>query len=150
MYRRIHNEIFELKKKKRKIKYMRRLDNFFRDRDSMSVVNLKDPSKSHILLIIDEIDFLINKNQNLLYNIFNWTTYEYSKLIVISISNTLDLPEHLLPKIRSRMGNNKLMFKPYNKDELIEIIESKGIDYEKFSSDSIKLCCMKVSLLMEI
>ena len=49
----------------------------------MSVVNLKDPSKSHILLIVDEIDFLINKNQNLLFNIFNWTTYENSKLIVI-------------------------------------------------------------------
>ena len=147
MYKRIHNEIFDLKKKKRKIKYIQRLDNFFRNRDSISVVNLRDPSKSHILLIVDEIDFLINKNQNLLYNIFNWTTYENSKLIVISISNTLDLPEHLLPKIRSRMGNNKLMFKPYNKDELIEIIESKGIDYEKFSADSIKLCCMKVSAI---
>ena len=147
MYKRIHNEIFDLKKKRRKIKYIQRLDNFFRNRDSISVVNLRDPSKSHILLIVDEIDFLINKNQNLLYNIFNWTTYENSKLIVISISNTLDLPEHLLPKIRSRMGNNKLMFKPYNKDELIEIIESKGIDYEKFSADSIKLCCMKVSAI---
>ena len=147
MYRRIHNEIFDLKKRKKKLKYIQRLDRFFRDRDSMSVVNLKDPSKSHILLIVDEIDYLINKNQNLLYNIFNWTTYEYSKLIVLSISNTLDLPEHLLPKVRSRMGNNKLMFKPYNKDELIEIIESKGIDYQKFSSDSIKLCCMKVSAI---
>ena len=136
MYKRIHNEIFDLKKKRRKIKYIQRLDNFFRNRDSISVVNLRDPSKSHILLIVDEIDFLINKNQNLLYNIFNWTTYEYSKLIVISISNTLE-----------RMGNNKLMFKPYNKDELIEIIESKGIDYEKFSADSIKLCCMKVSAI---
>ena len=52
-----------------------------------------------------------------------------------------------MPKIRSRMGNNNLMFKPYNKDELIEIIESKGIDYQKFSADSIKLCCMKVSAI---
>ena len=43
------------------------------------------------------------------------------------------------------MGNNKLMFKPYNKDELIKIIKFKGIEYEKFTSDAIKLCCMKVA-----
>jgi Cdc6-like AAA superfamily ATPase len=45
------------------------------------------------------------------------------------------------------MGNNKLMFKPYNKDELIKIVKSKGVDYEKFTSDAIKLSCMKVAAI---
>jgi len=152
IYTRIYNFIFDpsnLKKRGRKKKknYIQKLDKFFNNRDNVNPVDLNDPTNSHIILVIDEIDFLINKGQNLLYNLFNWTTYDYSKLIVISISNTLDLPEHLLPKIKSRMGNNKLMFKPYNKDELMDIINYKGIDYNKFSSDAIKLCCMKVSAI---
>ena len=109
--------------------------------------SLNDPSNSHIILIIDEIDILINYTQNLLYNIFNWTTYEYSKLIVISISNTLDLPNRLLPKIRSRMGNNKIMFKPYNKEELRIIIKDRGIDLTLFSEDAIRLSCVKVAAI---
>ena len=40
------------------------------------MIHLNDPSNSHIILVIDEIDFLINKNQNILYNIFNCNTYE--------------------------------------------------------------------------
>ena len=150
IYKTIYDFIFvprtNRKGRKRRKNYIQKLDEFFKNRnDFNSSLKLKDPTNSHIIFVVDEIDFLINKNQNCLYNLFNWTTYEYSKLIIISISNTLDLPEHLLPKIKSRMGNNKLMFKAYNKDQLIEIIKSKDIDYEKFSEDSIKLSCMKVS-----
>ena len=147
VYKAIYNFIFSSKKGVTKQKCTHLLNKFFSNRKNYDIAHLNDPSNSHIILVIDEIDFLINKNQNLLYNIFNWTTYEESKLIVISISNTLDLPNHLTPKIKSRMGNNKLMFKPYNKDELIEIIKSKGIDYEQFTSDAIKLSSMKVAAI---
>jgi origin recognition complex subunit 1 len=129
---------------------MQKLDNFFKKREyieNKKKLEQKNPMDSHIILVVDEIDFLINKTQSLLYNLFNWTTYDYSKLIVITISNTLDFPDHLLPKIKSRMGNNKLMFKPYNKEELMDIIKFKGIDYDKYSDDAIKLCCMKVSAI---
>jgi Cdc6-like AAA superfamily ATPase len=129
-------------------KYIQLLDKFFAERKKFnSSSSLNDPTNSHILLIIDEIDILINSTQNLLYNIFNWTTYEYSKLIVISISNTLDLPNRLFPKIKSRMGNNKLMFKPYNKEELRIIIKDRGIDLQLFSEDAIRLSCVKVAAI---
>ena len=147
VYKTIYNFIFSSRKGVTSKKCTNLLNKFFSNRNNCDITRLNDPSNSHIILVIDEIDFLINKNQNLLYNIFNWTTYEESKLIVISISNTLDLPNHLIPKIKSRMGNNKLMFKPYNKDELIKIIKSKGVDYEKFTSDAIKLSCMKVAAI---
>ena len=145
----IYKFIFEKEKDKLNIKnYIQLLNNFFSHRKKYNSSNaLKDPSNCHILLIIDEIDILINSSQNLLYNIFNWTTYDYSKLIVISISNTLDLPNRLLPKIRSRMGNNRVMFKPYNKDELRIIIEDRGIDLNLFSSDAIRLSCVKVAAI---
>ena len=144
----IYNFIFTKQKNLTINKYIQLLDNFFSNREKYnSSFELNDPTNSHILLIIDEIDILINSSQNLLYNIFNWTTYEYSKLIVISISNTLDLPNRLFPKIKSRMGNNKIMFKPYNKEELRIIIKDRGIDLKLFSEDAIRLSCVKVAAI---
>ena len=144
----IYNFIFSKQKQYTVNKYIQLLDAFFSERQKYnSSTALNDPSNSHIVLIIDEIDILINYTQNLLYNIFNWTTYEYSKLIVISISNTLDLPNRLFPKIRSRMGTNKIMFKPYNKEELRIIIKDRGIDLQLFSEDAIRLSCVKVAAI---
>ena len=147
IYKAIYKFIFSSKKVPNNKKCTSLLNKFFSNRLNYDIAYLNDPSNSHIILVIDEIDFLINKNQNILYNIFNWTTYEEAKLIVISISNTLDLPNKLIPKIKSRMGNNKIMFKPYNKDELITIIKSKGVEFEKFTDDAIKLSCMKVAAI---
>ena len=145
----IYKFIFAKEKVKLNINnYIQLLDKFFSKRKKFNSSSaLNDPSNCHILLIIDEIDILINSSQNLLYNIFNWTTYEYSKLIVISISNTLDLPNRLLPKIKSRMGNNVIMFKPYNKEELRIIIKDRGIDLKLFSEDAIRLSCVKVAAI---
>ena len=145
----IYKFIFTKEKGKFNIKkYIQLLNEFFSKRKKYNSSRaLNDPSNSHILLVIDEIDILINNTQNLLYNIFNWTTYDYSKLIVISISNTLDLPNRLLPKIKSRMGDNILMFKPYNKEELRIIIKDRGIDLKLFSEDAIRLSCVKVAAI---
>ena len=147
IYKTIYQFIFSNKRKIRKKRYALLINNFFCDRNKANICHLNDPSNSHIILVIDEIDFLINKNQTFLYNLFNWSSYENSKLIIITISNTLDFPNRLIPKIQSRMGKNKIMFKPYNKDQLSTIIESKGIDFNHFSPDAIKLCCMKVSAI---
>ena len=149
VFRVIYEFIFAKEKGQLNIKkYIQHLNDFFSNRKKYNKnKSLNDPTNSHILLIIDEIDILINSSQNLLYNIFNWTTYDYSKLIVISISNTLDLPTRLLPKIRSRMGNNTIMFKPYNKDELKIIIEDRGIELDLFSQDAIRLSCVKVAAI---
>lgn len=145
----IYKFIFAKVKDKLNIKdYIQLLNEFFSNRKKYnSSSSLNDPTNCHIILIIDEIDILINNSQNLLYNIFNWTTYDYAKLIVISISNTLDLPNRLLPKIRSRMGDNIIMFKPYNKEELGIIIKDRGIDLSLFSQDAIRLSCVKVAAI---
>lgn len=150
VFRTIYNFIFAKKKSQGEItKYIQILDDFFKERKKYDSSNyLNDPTNSHIILVIDEIDILLNKSQNLLYNIFNWTTYVNSKLIIISISNTFDFPNKLLPKVKSRMGGfNKLMFKPYTKDELYIILKSKGIDTENFTSDALRISCLKVASL---
>ena len=142
----IYNFIFEDKSNKLIKTYIQLLDSFFINRNNYdSKPELNDPSNSHIILIIDEVDCFINQKQNLLYNIFNWTTYSNSKLIVISISNTLDLPQRLIPKVQSRIGTNKLMFKAYLKEDLCKIISTKIEDINLFSEDALKISSMKVA-----
>ena len=45
------------------------------------------------------------------------------------------------------MGNNVIMFKPYNKEELRIIIKDRGIDLKLFSEDAIRLSCVKVAAI---
>ena len=148
LYKSLYNFIFSKKEnqKIKSLKYIQILDNFFYERKNFdSNINLNDPSNGHIIIILDEIDFFINRTQYLLYYIFNWTTYPNSKLIIISISNLLNITNQLLPKIVSRFGQNKILFRPYNKEQIRIIIKYKGIDLQKFDEDAIKLSSMKVA-----
>ncbi|XP_022753586.1 origin of replication complex subunit 1B-like [Durio zibethinus] len=99
------------------------------------------------ILLIDELDLLVTRNQSVLYNILDWPTKPYSKLIVIGIANTMDLPEKLLPRISSRMGIQRLCFGPYNYQQLQEIISSrlKGID--AFEKQAVEFASRKVAAI---
>ncbi|KAG5566270.1 hypothetical protein RHGRI_002016 [Rhododendron griersonianum] len=98
------------------------------------------------ILLIDELDLLVTRNQSVLYNILDWPTKPHSKLIVIGIANTMDLPEKLLPRISSCMGIQRLCFGPYNYQQLQEIISTrlKGID--TFEKQAIEFASRKVGL----
>ena len=51
------------------------------------------------VLLVDEIDMLMTRDQSVLYNVFSWPHFPGARLAVIGIANTLDLPQRLLPKI---------------------------------------------------
>ena len=139
IFKNIYEFIFENKDKN----YIQNLNNFFEKRKTYdSNISLNDPSNAHIVLIIDEFDTLIN-NSKILYTISNWTEYEYSKLIVILISNKYFLNSD--KKILSRIGENKIMFKPYKEEELKTIINNKFGN--TFSEDAINLTCIKVATI---
>lgn len=99
------------------------------------------------ILLIDELDLLVTRNQSVLYNILDWPTRPNSKLIVIGIANTMDLPEKLLPRISSRMGIHRICFGPYNYQQLQEIIMSrlKGID--AFEKQAVEFASRKVAAI---
>ena len=63
--------------------------------------------------MIDEVDFLMTKEQTIYYNLFEWSNNPETKLCFIIIANTMDFPERLMPKITSRIGNKRLVFRPY-------------------------------------
>lgn len=57
---------------------------------------------------MDELDLLVTKKQTVMYNFFEWPNRPNSKLIVIAIANTMDLPERILTnKVSSRLGKEE-------------------------------------------
>lgn len=64
---------------------------------------------------------------------------------MIIIANTMDFPERLQPKLVSRMGNNRLVFKPYCQSEVKKIIEDRLMKSNRFTKDAIQYACKKMS-----
>ncbi|KAJ0264862.1 Origin of replication complex subunit 1B [Hirschfeldia incana] len=99
------------------------------------------------ILLIDELDLLVTRNQSVLYNILDWPTRPNSKLIVLGIANTMDLPEKLLPRISSRMGIQRLCFGPYNHTQLQEIISTRLNGIDAFEKQAIEFASRKVAAI---
>lgn len=95
--------------------------------------------KRPVVVLLDELDALVTKTQDIMYNFFNWTTYENAKLIVIAVANTMDLPERQLGnKVSSRIGFTRIMFTGYTYEELKKIIDFrlKGLNNSYFYEDT--------------
>jgi origin recognition complex subunit 1 len=54
--------------------------------------------KLPIILLVDELDIVCTKRQDVVYNILDWPTKPNTQLIVITIANTMDLPERYHPR----------------------------------------------------
>lgn len=120
------------------------LDEYFKKKDK-SESQLK--SQQMIVLLVDELDALVTKKQTLLYNLFDWPSNKNSGLIILAIANTMDLPERFLVKIKSRIGESRLVYQPYSRNQIEKIIRSRVPDKELFKKDSIKMIATKVSSL---
>lgn len=63
------------------------------------------PRRVPCVVLMDELDQLVTKDQSVMYNFFNWPGLRHSRLIVLAVANTMDLPERTLSnKISSRLG----------------------------------------------
>mmetsp|Transcript_21529 Transcript_21529/g.35671 ORF Transcript_21529/g.35671 Transcript_21529/m.35671 type:complete len:362 (-) Transcript_21529:43-1128(-) len=79
-----------------------------------------------ILAIIDEIDQLLCRGQEILYRLFQWTALKGSRLILIGIANSLDLTERFVPLLESENIRPVVtIFNPYKKDDLVEILKQR-------------------------
>lgn len=103
-------------------------------------------SRSCCVLLVDEIDYIMNQKQDVMYNLFNWPSLRHAKLVVIGIANTMDLPERLMPRVHSRMGLRRMTFSAYTRQQIERIIKSRlqGLT-ETFEDDAVELCARKVA-----
>lgn len=84
------------------------------------------PRRVPCVVLMDELDQLVTKNQSVMYNFFNWPGLRHSRLIILAVANTMDLPERTLSnKISSRLGLHRITFKGYTHPQLMQIIQSR-------------------------
>ncbi|XP_050053647.1 origin recognition complex subunit 1-like isoform X3 [Aphis gossypii] len=100
------------------------------------------------ILLVDEVDHICNRKQDVVYNILDWPSQTGSKVVVITIANTMDLPERVLRGcVTSRMGLTRLVFKPYTFQQLQEIIMNRLIGNSTFDPDAVQLVARKVAAI---
>lgn len=107
-----------------------------------------NPRRVPCVVLMDELDQLVTKNQSLMYNFFNWPNLPHSRLIVLAVANTMDLPERMLSnKISSRLGLTRVTFAGYTHAQLQEIITSRleSVPGEIVDPDAIQFAARKVA-----
>ncbi len=80
----------------------------------------------HLVLILDEIDYLVNTNDDTLYK-FTRSGEDTAPgfLTIIGISNDLRFKEALDPRVLSSLGEEELVFPPYTTEELRSILAER-------------------------
>lgn len=104
--------------------------------------------KEPILMLVDELDQLMTRKQDVLYRILDWP--QRSKIIVLAIANTFDLPERVMQRrVQSRLGLSRETFSPYTFHQLEEIIKSRlGKNLSRlFEESGIAFIARKVASL---
>ncbi|KAI9881018.1 MAG: Origin recognition complex, subunit 1 [Pleopsidium flavum] len=107
-----------------------------------------NPRRVPCVVLMDELDQLVTKNQSVMYNLFNWPGLRHSRLIVLAVANTMDLPERTLSnKISSRLGLTRITFPGYTHEQLMKIIQSRleGVPGNIVESDAIQFASRKVA-----
>ncbi|XP_063412447.1 cell division control protein 6 homolog [Mytilus trossulus] len=105
-----------------------------------------------IIMVLDEIDQLDSKNQEILYTIFEWPSLQKSRLVLIGIANALDLTDRILPRLQARPNCKPqlLNFAPYSKDQIANIIKDRLKKIEEqglavMEPSAIQFCARKIS-----
>lgn len=106
----------------------------------------KKKSELPIVLLVDELDILCTRRQDVVYNLLDWPTKAKSQLIVVTIANTMDLPERLLMgRVTSRLGLTRLTFQAYTHKQLQEIVMKRLLGTNAFNPDAVQLVARKVA-----
>ncbi|RCK63144.1 Cell division control protein 18 [Candida viswanathii] len=113
----------------------------------------ENQSFSNVIVLLDELDSLLTRDQQLLFQLFkmaNLKTVPLTKikLVLLGISNTLDLSNTFLPRlIRNNLHLDSLQFLPYTSDQIKSIIMSRlsSLEEEVFHPGAVQLCCKKAA-----
>ncbi|XVF19899.1 hypothetical protein REPUB_Repub11eG0151300 [Reevesia pubescens] len=111
--------------------------------------NNQAPSGSKMILIIaDELDYLIMKDRGILHDLFMLTTFPFSRCILIGIANSIDLADRFLPRLQSLNCKPMVVtFRAYSKDQILTILQERllALPYIVFQQQALELCARKVA-----
>ncbi|KAL3640857.1 AAA ATPase [Castilleja foliolosa] len=106
------------------------------------------PGVKMILVLADELDYLITKDRAVLHDLFMLTTLPFSKCILIGIANAIDLADRFIPKLQSLNCKPAVVtFRAYSKDQIITILQErlKALPYTVFQPQAVELCARRVA-----
>jgi cell division control protein 6 len=87
-----------------------------------------DEEKRVIVIVLDEIDKLVSKSgDDVLYHLCRINDdLKSAKVSVIGISNDLKFTEFLDPRVKSSLSEEKMVFPPYNAEQLRDILSQRS------------------------
>ncbi len=104
-----------------------------------------DYAERVVVIMLDEIDKLVEKSgDDTLYNLSRMNSeLENSRVSIIGISNDLKFTDFLDPRVKSSLGEEEIVFPPYDANQLRDILQHRSeIAFEEgaLSPDVIPLC----------
>jgi len=98
-------------------------------------IDLIDDKKQIVVLVLDEIDQAVKKiSDNFIYTLTRMNAeLKNAQVSLIGISNSLTFMDNLDPRVRSSLGEEEIIFPPYNALQLRDILEERAS--EAFSKD---------------
>ncbi len=80
------------------------------------------------IIVLDEIDFLVRKHgDDLLYRLTRINEeLSRSRVSIIGITNSTTLVENLDPRVKSSLGEEEIVFPPYNAEQLRDILQQRA------------------------
>lgn len=120
-------------------------------KDATQLIEKKLTSKGKsVVMVLDEMDQLSTKNQEVLYTIFEWPRLTNSRLILIGVANALDLTDRLLPRLHACGSKPQLLhFMPYSQNQIQEILKErlKGVSEQSnvIKPEAVQFCARKIA-----
>lgn len=92
------------------------------------IFNAIRANKIHLVLVLDEIDYLVNAyGDDVLYQFTRAGEHvEPGFFTMVGISNDLKFKDDLDPRVLSSLGEEELVFPPYTTDELYAILAARA------------------------
>jgi len=98
------------------------------DRVYSKFIEIIDSKKQIILIVLDEIDQAVKKiSDNFLYTLTRLNSeLRNAQISLVGISNSLTFMDDLDPRVRSSLGEEELVFSPYNALQLQDILRQRA------------------------
>jgi len=79
------------------------------------------------IVVLDEIDFLVRRGDDVLYDLTRVNEYlQRARVSLIGITNSVKLLDSLDPRVKSSLGEEQLVFSPYNAEQLRDILSQRA------------------------
>jgi len=81
---------------------------------------------TNMIIVLDEIDHTLkHSGDDILYMLSRINDFVRSRVTTIIISNDVNVSNYIKPRVTSSFGRNKIVFTPYNAEELFKIIQDR-------------------------